>query len=314
MLLVIFVGVLVALFLRGLADWVGKHLSWSPGWSLAAVVMVLILITGFTAYALAPEIGRQAGALAEELPRAVDRVESQLQSSTWGAHLLKSVENGAQAAAGARTALSKAQTVLSSSIGLLAAVVICFFVGLYLAISPQIYSQAIVRLFRAHQRPRVQEVLCVLKTALQRWLIGRVALMITNAVATAVGLWLLGLPLALTLGIISGVLNFVPNLGPIIAGIPAVLLALMEGPTKALYVTLFYIGYQALDGYVLTPLVQKRTVSLPPALTIASQAVLGVLLGTMGVVLAVPMVAIAVILLKMLYLRDRLGEQIELPA
>lgn len=136
-------------------------------------------------------------------------------------------------------------------------------------------------MFNPTHRPKAREVLSVLKTALQRWLVGRMLLMIANAVVTAFGLWLMGVPLALALGVISGILNFVPNLGPIIAGIPAVLLALMESPMKALYVSIFYVGYQALDGYVLTPLVQKKTVALPPALTIASQAVLGVLLGVL---------------------------------
>jgi predicted PurR-regulated permease PerM len=152
-------------------------------------------------------------------------------------------------------------------------------------------------------------VASVLSVTLQRWLVGRLILMASNAVVTAFGLWLLGMRLPITLGIFSGLLNFVPNLGPFIAAVPAVLLAFVQGPWMALYEALFYLAYQMLDGYVLTPLVQRQTVALPLALTIMSQ----VLLGTLGVLFAVPLIASTVVVAKMLYVRDVLGEAIDLP-
>ena len=144
---------------------------------------------------------------------------------------------------------------------------------------------------------------------LRRWLVGRAVLMVVNGVMTAAGLWLLGIPLALTLGTIAGLLNFVPNIGPIIAGVPAVLIAWTMGPMPALYVLVLYIVLQSLDGYVLTPLIQQRTVSLAPALTIAAQLLFGVLAGTMGLLLATPMTAAALVLINKLYLEDVLGDE-----
>src|SRR5690606_32892211 len=107
--------------------------------------------------------------------------------------------------------------------------------------------------------------------------------------------------------------NFIPNIGPIVAAIPAVLLAFAHSPWLALYVIIFYFVYQMLDGYVFTPLVEKQTVLVPPALIIMSQVLLGVLAGAMGVVLADPILAVVLVLIKMLYVEDVLHEQAELP-
>jgi predicted PurR-regulated permease PerM len=128
--------------------------------------------------------------------------------------------------------------------------------------------------------------------------------MLLNAFLTGFGLWLLGVPLALTLRLIAGVLNFVPNLGPIVASIPAILIGLLQSPTQALYVAVLYVVLQSLDGYVFTPLVQQRTVNVPPALTITSQLIMGVLLGAWGILLATPLLAASIVIIKNVYVRD----------
>jgi predicted PurR-regulated permease PerM len=204
-------------------------------------------------------------------------------------------------------------TATGLTFGVFVDLFVLFFVGLYLAIDPGRYLRGFLRLFPGERRSRLREVATVLTVTLQRWIVGRLVLMLSNAIITALGLWLLGMRLPVTLGIFSGLLNFVPNLGTILAAVPAVLLAFVQGPSMALSVALFYLGYQMLDGYVLTPLVQRQTVALPPALTIISQVLLGALFGTYGVLFAVPLVASSLVAIKMLYLRDVLGERIELP-
>ncbi len=128
---------------------------------------------------------------------------------------------------------------------------------------------------------------------LQWWLIGQVFLMLVIGVLIGLGLWLLKVPLALALAILAGLLTFIPYLGPILSAVPAVLFALTESPTLAFYVALLYIGVQTVESYLLEPIVQRKTVYLPPALTIFSQVVLGVLVGGLGVALALPLVAAA---------------------
>jgi len=121
---------------------------------------------------------------------------------------------------------------------------------------------------------------------------------------------LLGMPLALTLGLLAGVLNFIPNFGPLIAAIPAVLVAFLQSPQQALYVGLLYVLLQMIDGYVLTPLVDRRSVELPPVLTIAAQILLGVIYGFLGLLIASPLTATVTLLVKMFYVEDVLGDPV----
>jgi predicted PurR-regulated permease PerM len=123
-------------------------------------------------------------------------------------------------------------------------------------------------------------------------------------------LWANGVPLAPTLGVIAGVLNFIPNFGPIIAAVPAILIALMKGPGLALYTGGVYLVVQMVDGYILTPLVDRRSVELPPVLTISAQLLLGVLFGFVGLLVASPLTATGMILVKMLYIEDVLGDHV----
>jgi predicted PurR-regulated permease PerM len=133
--------------------------------------------------------------------------------------------------------------------------------------------------------------------------------MFLNGGLTTIGLWILGVPLAFTLGVLAGILNFVPNFGPWIAAIPAVLVAFLQGPQQALYVGLLYIALQSIDGYILTPIVDRRSVELPPVLTIVAQVLLGLAFGFVGILLASPLTAVAMILIKTLYVEDLLGDR-----
>ena len=133
------------------------------------------------------------------------------------------------------------------------------------------------------------------------------------ALATALGLQLLGMPLAITLGLIAGLLGFVPGIGPILATVPAALVALLQSPLQVLYVVVLYVAVQLVEGYLLTPLVQRYTVALPPVLTVVGIVLLGVLLGGLGLVLAAPLTIVVFILVKMLYIEDVLGDVMEAP-
>ena len=123
-------------------------------------------------------------------------------------------------------------------------------------------------------------------------------------VLTTVGLWIMGIPLALALGIIAAIFTFIPNIGPVLSAIPAVLLGLIDSPQQALYIAALYVGIQTVESLMITPLIQRKTVSLPPALTLSAQVLLGVILGGLGVALATPMAAAALVLTRMLYVDD----------
>lgn len=128
-------------------------------------------------------------------------------------------------------------------------------------------------------------------------------------VLTGFALWMIGVPLALMLGLLAGVLNFVPYIGPLLSFVPAALLALMQAPPLVVWVLALYVAIQALESYLVTPLVAQRSVSLPPALTITAQVLLGVVFGWLGLLLATPLTAVVLVLVQMLYLEDVLGEE-----
>src|SRR5690606_4587226 len=134
-------------------------------------------------------------------------------------------------------------------------------------VQPHTYINGFVRLVPQHKRVRTREVLDEIGETLGQWLAGKLLSMIVVGFCSAVGLLLLDVPLALILGVLIGVLDFIPYLGPIIGGVPAILIAFSVGPDLALYTLLLLLALQTLEGYLLIPLVERRTVALPPAVT-----------------------------------------------
>jgi predicted PurR-regulated permease PerM len=137
----------------------------------------------------------------------------------------------------------------------------------HMAVAPNLYAEGIIRLVPLAKRGRAHEILQALGHTLRWWLLGRGVSMLMVGLFTAAGLWLIAVPLALTFGLLAALLTFVPYLGPVLSAIPPTFLALTQQPRQALYVILLYIGIQGVESYLLTPLVQESTVSLPPALT-----------------------------------------------
>jgi predicted PurR-regulated permease PerM len=223
----------------------------------------------------------------------------------WGNALIR--ETRRTGFAGQGQFFSRATGVLSGTAGWLVSTVIIIFIGVYTASNPSLYHRGVVQLFPNARRERISEILAMMGHQLRWWLIGRLAGMVIVGVVTAFTLNMMGIPMAGLLGLISGLLTFIPNLGPIISAVPVVLIALMESPSKALIVAVFYTVLQMVEGYVLTPLILQRTVSLPPALLLSAQAILGSLLGLAGIAMAAPITVLGMVLVNMLWL-DRIGK------
>jgi predicted PurR-regulated permease PerM len=310
-ILLAFAGLLLAIFLRGLADWVNQHTSLGDGWALAVVLLALIAGIVLGTWLLAPALVQQGEQLTQRLPQAAEQLRQRITQSPLGQRLVAQIPQPTQLVPTGTNVLARVTGIFSTLLGVLVNVVIVLFIGIYLAADPELYTSGIVHLVPLSKRKRAREVLSTIGYTLKRWLLGRLAIMAINGAITALGLWLLGIPLPFTLGLLTAILNFIPNIGPILAGIPAVLLALPQGPTQALYVVLLYLAVQNLEGFVLTPLVQQHNVSVPPALIITAQILLGILFGFLGVLLAVPITAVTLLLVKMLYVEDTLGDAVE---
>lgn len=308
-LLLILAAVLVASFFRGIAGYIHRFVKIPMGWSMFAAVMLVIGFFVLAGLLIAPQISEQVDQLVEKLPETVQSAKEHLKQSKQGRRLVEQIPEDPQKWLQEKSGLLKqSMGVFSATFGVLADLYIIFFISMFMMAQPGPYQKGIVSLIPPSNRKRAQEVLNKLGNTLQRWIAGKLFSMFVVAVLTSLGLWMMGVPLALALGFFAGLLSFVPNFGPIAALIPAVLVGLMQGPNTALYVALLYFGIQAVESNLITPLVQKQMIFLPPAIILIAQVLLGILVGGLGLILATPIIAIAMVLINMLYIEDVLGD------
>lgn len=347
--LIAFLAILLGLCLSAGADYLAR---WHLPRAMAAVLIVLAalgLLTGLGMVA-APRITDQMRDLRDELPAAIHRIERWVGLHYGG--LVQMVQTGPDSTAQADTAApgraqARAQaqapapapggatpaddlvrrglsqqltglgthffSIFSSTLAVLGGLILILFVAIYIAVDPGLYHRGLLHLFPHRIRPRASEVLSELATMLRRWLAAQfIAMLVIGSVTTGV-LLLLGVRAAVALGIIAGLLEFIPYVGPILSAIPAVAMAFLTGPTMALYVVVAYTVIQQSENHLLIPLLMKRGIDLPPVITILSQAVMGLVFGFLGLLVAVPLVSAGMVLTKMLYVHDVVGDEVSLP-
>lgn len=308
-LLLTFACILFAILLYKLSEIMAHRFHMKRKLALAVVVLVLAAIVGLGGWAMAPQIAEQSTQLAKEIPAAVERLQATVKQHPLLARIAAELPPPEQIVKQMGDMVPNAGLFFGGVLGAIGNVVIIIFVGIYFAASPQVYSNGMIRLVPQSKRGRAREVQQEMGHTLASWLLGKAASMLIVGVVTSIGLSMLGVPLALILGIIAGLLDFIPYLGPVMAGVPAVLLALSLGPDMALYTLLLFIGIQGLEGYLLQPLIEAKAVDLPPALVIVMQLVFGTLFGFAGVALATPLAAGLAVLVRMLYIEDVLGDR-----
>lgn len=302
-----FAAILFSVLLRGLGDVLGHLTGLRRGWSLALAVIVLVLVFGLFGWLAASRIVAQLDALEQQLSRGFQELQTYLGGSDWGRHLR---ERAGEAVRGASPAgiFDRLTGAVSRSVGGIVDLFIVLFLGLYLASAPGRYVKGILHLVPFRYRGRTREVLGSLDQTLRRWLAGRLLSMALVGLMTGLALWFVHAPLPVTLGVLTGLMNFVPNFGPLAAAMITGLVALSASPAVALEAIVAQVLVGAFDGFVITPLIQDRAVSLPPGLILGSQALIGALLGGPGLVLATPLTAAIFVLVRELYVRDVLRD------
>ncbi len=310
-ILLLFGAVLLAIFLRGLADLVSRYTGLSEGLSVLLVSVLLLGILAGAIALLAPSIAEQVRHLRQELPVSAQKVGNYISKFGWGRTLIEQLPsaNEIMAKVDAGSILSSVGGYFSSTLGALGNFFVMILLAIYMATEPRFYANGFTKLFPINSRPRVLEVLSETGTTLSWWLIGKVASMIFIGLLTWIGLWILGVPLSLTLGLIAGLLSFIPNFGPIFSAIPAILLAFIESPISALYVLILFVIVQIIESNLVTPFIERQTVELPPALTVFAQLALSILIGGVGLILATPLLAVIVVLVQSVYIEDVLGDK-----
>jgi len=296
--LLIFMAVLIAVVLRGISQWAARHVHVSEGAMLALVCVAgTALLLGFFYY-IGPRLADESQDLYKQVYRQIDHLRDTYGNTAWGRTIF---EQSSPAAAMQNHVVTYARTVATSTIGSLASAFILVVTALYFAIAPAWYVRGLVTLFPLPWRPRAHHVLLRIGTTLQWWSLGQLVDMIVVGVLTGAGLAILGVPLALALGVLAGLFTFVPYFGAIAAAVPAMLVGLTISWQTALWVLAIFLICHAIEGYVVSPLVQRRTVHLPPALSILSMTVLGTIFGPLGVILGTPVAAAAMVAVREAY-------------
>jgi predicted PurR-regulated permease PerM len=272
------------------------------------VVVGLLLLAAGLGWLLASRLSAEVGELMHKLPQSLEQVRAYLEQYRWGREVLKEVPQTADSAAHL-AGMEKASNVVSGLAGVLITAVVILFVGGFGAAEPDQYKRGLFLLVPPQHRPRVGEAVDAVAFNLRWWLMGQVVLMIALWATSTLALWLMGIPLALVLGLITGLFELVPYTGAWISAVPAALIALLVSPGHMVGVLGLYLFLHIMEGYLLYPLIQKQAVGLPPALTLVSQVLLGEMMGVLGLFVAAPLTVVSIVLLKMLYIEDTLGDQ-----
>lgn len=309
LILVVFAGGLFAVLLHSISQWIHAHTPLPRRAALfatlATIVIVVVLVSWFTA----PAISEQANRLRPTLMETLNQLEGQLNGLAGDATGEDSQSLLEQFMSLGSDLFGRVSNLFSTAAGFITNFVVLIFVGIYFAYEPGTYINGLLTLAPADRRAVVLDIIEETYYTLQWWLAGRLAAMIILGALAITGLLLLDIPLALVLGALVGIFEFIPYLGPLLAFIPALLIALGQSTSQALYVVALIGGLQILESYILTPIIEKRVVSLPPVLLISSQLILGVLFGFWGLLLAPPLVVTARIVIKKLYVERMLGDR-----
>ncbi|MFN3945045.1 MAG: AI-2E family transporter [Allosphingosinicella sp.] len=309
LVILVFGAVLVAVILSIVAEPVRERLRLPSG--LALLVAILIVLGGFLGafWMFGAQVAAQASQLGEMVPAAWEAALAMFDRWGIGDMVRRGVD---EIAVGSGMISNLGGIALSVGAGITDAVLIIVG-GIYLAAQPALYREGLIKLFPPRARPLAGEAIGDSGRALRLWLIGQLVSMTLVGLLTGLGLWLLGVPSALALGIIAGILEFVPYVGPIAASFPAILVALAVSPELALWTALLYLLVQQAEGNLIQPLVQQRAVDLPPALLLFALVASGALFGIVGVLVAAPLTVVLYVLVKRLYVREALHTPTTLP-
>ncbi|SMO68270.1 AI-2E family transporter [Fodinibius sediminis] len=317
-LLIIFAGILLGTIFRSARDFIHQKLRLGHGISLTLVILIFLATVSGLTYVLAPSIANQVDTFYQQLPETWEMTKQEISRFGWGRelaqenpHIRDFFEDETDQTGEDYDMTKSILGYLSTTATIIAALVLVFVIAVYIAAEPTLYSEGFVRMFPKKRRERVLQIMNEIAITIQWWIVGQVVSMIILGTLATLGLWLLGVPYALLLGVFTALMTFIPNLGPIIAAVPILLISLTVGLETAIYTGIFYAILQGVEGYFITPMIHRRAISVPPVLIITIQFLLYYLIGFMGVLLAMPLMGCVMVLVKRLYIQDILGDPLE---
>lgn len=302
LLLVLFACVLVAVMVSRLAGTLKKklHLPYLLAFLLAIILPLTFITAAFGLFGV--QMAAQFDLLVQSLPAAVADLKIWLEGQELGRRLLAELPTMAPSASRVAEFLQG----LVSDVGTVLSIVAVILVGgIYFAAQPQLYRRSLLALVPPEKRIRVYRTQKAAFRALNAWLKAQGVGMAFVGVATGAGLSLVGIPGAPAIGLVAGLCEFVPYLGTFVVAIPSILIGFSMGFDTGIWTIVVIIGVQQIQGNLVSPIAQSQLADLPPALTIFTLIVFGVLMGPLGVVLAVPLTVVGMALLRELVIKER---------
>jgi len=313
-LLIVFAGVLFAAFLDAAARALAPVLPLSRTLRLAVVLLLLTALTGFGLVWGTGKLPEQTRLLLKVMDTQLDVVQQHL--LTYGVDVL-GPEWGRDFTQWLFSDQGRffrhAQFVLGGASTVVTGTLVIVFLGILFAFDPTSHRESLVMLARKSYRPRMRAVMDEMGTVLRFWFVGQLVRIILMTLCTWLALYLIGLPGPFVLGLQAGLSNFIPYLGPIVAGIPIALVAMPLGASTLVWAVVIYTIIQSIEGYVVGPLILRQAVDTPPAWTLVAIVLLGALFGVLGIALAMPLVAIGRVAILRFYVEDYLGDSLEQP-
>ena len=307
-LLIAFGAILGALLLSILAARISRWSGLPRGPSLFLSTLLIVVVCSAVLWLFGSKVG---GQLADVIQRADDAQQQLMHSFAGDERVAKIGEKIAVDATGSfGTALTY---VASMAMNVLEASIVIVISAIYLAVDPELYRQGAIKLFPPRLHQWAKEAIKTLGTSLQRWLLGQLVLMLFLGLASFFAVWAVGLPSPLALGLITGISEIIPYLGPFIGAIPAVLIGLTLGVWPAFWTAAAYLGIHLIESYILAPLVQRYFVTIPPAIVLLGIMATSAIFGLIGLVFAAPLTVTIFIAVKLFYFRKTLKEPTCLP-
>ena len=302
-LLLFFAAALLGVVFRAPSEWLGRQTNLDVRIALGIVLVVVVTTLVGCGWLVGNSILQQIGGVSNRLPEVIESLSDRVSEIAF----MRPVVENATLETAAPEMTSRGVHVVTATLSAVASVALVVFVAVLLAAQPALYVRGALHLLPKRHRARADEVFGELGHVLRRWLLGQLCLMVLVGTLTFIGFWLIGVEFAGALGLLAGALTFIPFLGSLVAGVIAVLVAFAQGPTIALYAAAVFVGVQIIEN-VCEPLVQQRAVYLAPALLLFAQVVLSMLAGALGTIVATPLAAALIVIIKMLYIEDALDD------
>lgn len=297
--LLILAGALIALFFHGFAQLIQRKLHLPHKASLLISIISTFVIFILVFWFMGAKVQEQVTELAKTLPSTITNAKRQLATTSLGQKFLEKTSSDDVYNKG----YAFVSKFFNSTFGVFTDIYIVLFLGLFFTAAPKTYINGFLMLIPQPAKGQAKYTIERIGFTLTKWLKGQIFAMVIIAILKGVALTILNIPMAIALALIAGILNFVPNFGPLISMFPAILIALTQGINKAVVVTIVYLVIQIFEGNVITPSIQQKLIKMPAAIIIIAQLFIGLLSGVWGLILATPIVAILIVVIQETYVK-----------